>query len=560
MKYARPLRLIPLSLIMLSTAIGVLAADITVDADCSLSDAIHAAESDTAVAGCAAGSGADTIQLTADTLLKFVPSEITSMLTIEGNGFSVDAERRHRHFSVGSQGVLSLKNVTLMNGWAERGGAIFNAGALYIEDSSFSNNKAYKDDGGAIYNRGQLTVTGSAFVENRAHRMGDVISTGGAIHNDGSKGAAGELTVRDTTFRGNWSRDEGGAIANEGGTAVIFGSRFQSNETDFEGGAIYSSGVLFVSGCMFEFNGSYSGGAIYNRRAAALVVADSKFYGNTADGTGGAIGTGGQAIVTGSSFDENSVDGFAGGAIYQWLGTLSVSGSRFYGNSAEYGGAIMSRRREGEPTLQLSIRNSAFVENSAALYGGAIFGNGMFSIATSSFSANRAIIAGGAILSSAGQLAISGTTFAANDGGQAGGGLFISREVYASMAQLTLVNNSADEGGGIYVSHAEDSETKSSLQNSLIAGNQGGDCAATLKTSSGNLIADGTCNPAISGDPRLGTFVEPEDGSPAYFPLLPDSPAIDAADPDYCSALDQIGTSRLRGAACDIGAIEFTRA
>ena len=55
----------------------------------------------------------------------------------------------------------------------------------------------------------------------------------------------------------------------------------------------------------------------------------------------------------------------------------------------------------------------------------------------------------------------------------------------------------------------------------------------------------------------LGDLVEPEDGSPAYFLLLPGSPAIDAANSDYCPATDQIGTPRPQGDGCDIGAIEF---
>ena len=68
---------------------------------------------------------------------------------------------------------------------------------------------------------------------------------------------------------------------------------------------------------------------------------------------------------------------------------------------------------------------------------------------------------------------------------------------------------------------------------------------------------DGSCDAEFSGNPMLGDLVEAEDGSPAYFPLLAGSPAIDAANSDFCPETDQIGTERPQGEGCDIGAIEF---
>ena len=46
-------------------------------------------------------------------------------------------------------------------------------------------------------------------------------------------------------------------------------------------------------------------------------------------------------------------------------------------------------------------------------------------------------------------------------------------------------------------------------------------------------------------------------GSPAYFPLMVDSPAVNAADQSVCTTADQIGTTRSQGPGCDIGAIEM---
>ena len=92
------------------------------------------------------------------------------------------------------------------------------------------------------------------------------------------------------------------------------------------------------------------------------------------------------------------------------------------------------------------------------------------------------------------------------------------------------------------------------LHNSLIASDRNGaDCWGRLTQNNGNLIEDGRCAPMLSGDPMLeevaedATTVAPSDGSPA----------IDAADPRFCPATDQIGNARPQGRGCDIGAIEM---
>ena len=72
------------------------------NATCSLGDAIKAANTDMAVGGCNAGSGADTITLTANILMDGALPYINSTITLEGGGFTIDADRKSRIFYVES--------------------------------------------------------------------------------------------------------------------------------------------------------------------------------------------------------------------------------------------------------------------------------------------------------------------------------------------------------------------------------------------------------------------------------------------------------------------------
>ena len=215
----------------------------------------------------------------------------------------------------------------------------------------------------------------------------------------------------------------------------------------------------------------------------------------------------------------------------------------------EEGGAVRAR---AEATLR--VERSSFVNN-AAFLGGAIFSDGsLVDIATSSFRRNRARAEGGAIAAhEETRMSVSNSTFAGNSA-QVGGAL----EVFASAVRLThvtMMNNAAESVGGAAI-HRTAGEI--SLYNSIVGGQPGGkSCTNGLTEARGNLSQDGTCSLLETrSEPRVGELT----GAPAWFPLLDGSPALDAAEPEYCLERDQIGTARPQGGGCDIGAIESTTA
>ena len=67
-----------------------------------------------------------------------------------------------------------------------------------------------------------------------------------------------------------------------------------------------------------------------------------------------------------------------------------------------------------------------------------------------------------------------------------------------------------------------------------------------------NLIEDGSCQSQFTGDAQL----EESGEDAAYARPLAASPLIDAAHPELCSDMDQIGQARPLGGGCDIGAIQ----
>ena len=310
--------------------------------------------------------------------------------------------------------------------------------------------------------------------------------------------------------------------------------------SDTFGGAIVNwEGTVAISDSTFSGNSADSGGAIHNRDGT-VSISDSAFSNNTA-GWGGAIGSAGELSIVNSAFSNNSAD-TSSGAIHNW-GEVSISDSAFSNNTASNGGVILNA---GE---LISIVSSTFSRNSAD-GGGAIINYGELSIVSSTFSRNSA--EGGGAIDNAGELSIVSSTFSYNSA-EGGGGAIVNLVGELSISDSTFSGNSANDGAAIY--NWEDL----SLINSIIAGNGGDTCYSRveLKRNISNFIQDGSCSPDLRGDPMLGELVEPEDGSPAYFPLLAGSRAIDAADDDYCPETDQIGTARPQGSGCDIGAIEY---
>lgn len=233
-----------------------------------------------------------------------------------------------------------------------------------------------------------------------------------------------------------------------------------------------------------------------------------------------------------------------GGALRLGLGAqVTVESVRFSENSGFQGGAIST----SDGAARLSIRNSDFLRNSSRSYGGGIIAEGgIIDITGSSFQRNQADYYGGAIAAHAGRMSISNSTFAGNRA--YGGGAVEVFVAEATLTHVTMMNNLARHMHGNAIHRTAGVVN---LRNSIVGGTNG--CTGRLTEARGNLSQDGSCALLeAKADPKLGELT----GSPAWYPLLDGSPALDAADASYCTETDQIGTPRPHGGGGDIGAIE----
>ena len=321
--------------------------------------------------------------------------------------------------------------------------------------------------------------------------------------------------------------------------------QFISGDDSYRIFYVEESGSLTLNRLQLKNGSSHTGGAIYN--VGTVTVTNSQFSSNSVRNYGGAIANlGGTITITSSSLTNNSC-GYKAGAIYgDSLGTITVNSSTLSSNSADdVGGALAVNGS------YVTINNSKLNNNSSPK-GGAIWNSALSTINNSELSNNSSTGHGGAIYANGNRLTVTNSTISGNSASGNGGGvyvLFVSGRVY--LKHVTVVSNSAASGGGVY--RAARSTLNS--QNGIIAGNTGGDCVGGLLQNINNLIQDNSCSPALSGNPMLGTLT----GSPAYYPLLSGSPAINAAHADHCPSSDQTGQGRPypAGGACDIGAFEF---
>ena len=415
----------------------------------------------------------------------------------------------------------------------------------------------------------------------------DFDSLRAAISAANSSGA-GEITLsRDIGLTDPLPAITGSLVIEGGGYSISGDDAFRI--FDVNGGALTLSNVTLTAGNA----GEGAGGAIRLRNGAQVELEKVVLSRNKARDGGAIVANGGTIRAVNSTFEKNCVETVAsilnpggrgveretrsvdddgcvhvtyyhnsadkvfqvgdGGAILLLNGArASIDGSTFSENRAALGGAIAA----ASSNVNLTVGGSSFHSNSVSFGGGAINAQrGTTRVSASSFLRNSADSGGGAISVGAGRVEISNSTFSENQSENGVGALAIGGNATVTITHATFRDNwSLNRYSGAIRKRGSG---KVYLRNSIVAGRRRSeDCSGGLDQTIGNLSLDGTCAVRSSNMPLLGVL----SGSPAYYPLLDRSPAIDAADPAFCLETDQNGTPRPQGGGCDIGAIEATTA
>ncbi len=207
--------------------------------------------------------------------------------------------------------------------------------------------------------------------------------------------------------------------------------------------------------------------------------------------------------------------------------------------------------------------------------GAGIYNNlGVLSLANVTLSGNQAVPTGadtgnGGAIFNQGSLTVVNSTFSGNAAGGAGGALYNFLAPF-HFTNVTLSNNSASSGngGGVY----NYGLFISSVKNTILANNTGGNCAGDAWNESiGNLrwpTSDTSCAPTIAfGDPRLAALAANGSTTTQTMALGSDSAAIDVGDAATCAAASGFptfgaGANDQRGQPrddlqCDAGAYEL---
>ena len=254
--------------------------DGTCNADCSLREAIIAANATAAADTIRVPAGGHVLSITGagEDAAATGDLDILNPVTIVGPTDAaavVDATGLgDRVFHVLGASDVTFIRINIRDGrppvGANGAGILNESGSVTVRRGSISDNFADEADGGGIYSDGTIKLFDTTLVLNGADR-------GGGLANDGTaqivgsriqylnafngagifNGAGADLVIRDTLIGWNQALTRGSGISNSG-TLTIASSTLRDNRADDEGGTLANDALATLTNTTFSMNGGPS--------------------------------------------------------------------------------------------------------------------------------------------------------------------------------------------------------------------------------------------------------------------------------------------------------------
>lgn len=256
---------------------------VAADGECRLREAIRAADTDVAVNECAAGTVFDEIVLLATGVYQFGQGEEvleSGFVTIRGaaasaQDFEVDLQGANRFLVLGGPATLTLEDLTLSNGFAPWGGALyFPSGDFLLRNLTVRASRALQKGGGLFVvttgDGNSPRIEGCSFVDNTAG-MADEFGhpRGGGAWLD--LATQTQLLILDTSFEGNRAEASGAdSTASGAGLFVLV-----TGDSD-----VRLAGLRFASNSSLAENAWAAAASVGTNSSATTTMTDSTFEGN----------------------------------------------------------------------------------------------------------------------------------------------------------------------------------------------------------------------------------------------------------------------------------------
>ncbi len=328
--------------------------ELITDGDCSLQEAVAAANTNAAVDACTAGSaGLDNIVIPPGNYMLLSELEITEALALDGQstlaediviqpvpGSSAFSFLRYQQDDID----LSISNMTFQNAVDAPAVLVLDSpngvdGTATFTNTLFQGNTGNFQGAAIAGTNVKVVVQDSTFKNNEA-------ANGPAIRIlPGAGGTYGAIDIENSVFEDNIATS---SVAGGGGGAVFAGvdvdvvvrpqSVFKNNTTPRDGGAIYSeSGNLEISGAtLVDNNANLNGGAIYANNSADVTIANVIITGNEVNQAGGGVyvsNASGLVSIDKAEISQNTASGGAG--VWSdsdiWITDTTISSNTSFG-------------------------------------------------------------------------------------------------------------------------------------------------------------------------------------------------------------------------------------